>query len=46
MRHTFFSAIRFAFLLAFLLALAPAWAKEAAPVAEDPEIERRMIAFV
>jgi cytochrome c-type biogenesis protein CcmH len=42
-RHAFFSAVRFIFLLAFILALAPAWAKEAAPVAEDPEIERRMI---
>lgn len=43
MRNTFLGATRFAFLLALLLALTPVWAKEAAPVAEDPEIERRMI---
>lgn len=30
-------------LLVFVLALPSSWAKEAAPVAEDPEIERRMI---
>jgi cytochrome c-type biogenesis protein CcmH len=37
-----FGATGFAFLLAFLLALTPVGAKEAAPVAEDPEIEKRM----
>ena len=42
MRNTFLGAMRFAFLLAFLLALTPVWAKEAAPVAADPEIEKRM----
>ncbi|KIO48980.1 cytochrome C biogenesis protein CcmH [Nitrosospira sp. NpAV] len=30
-------------LLVLVLALPSSWAKEAAPVAEDPEIERRMI---
>jgi cytochrome c-type biogenesis protein CcmH len=42
MTKAFFGATRFAFLLAFLLALTPVSAKEAAPVAEDPEIEKRM----
>ncbi|WP_090879612.1 MULTISPECIES: cytochrome c-type biogenesis protein [unclassified Nitrosovibrio] len=32
-------------MLALMLLLSPGWAKEAAPVAEDPEIERRMIAL-
>lgn len=34
---------KFAFLLALMLVLPSSWAKEAALVAEDPEIERRMI---
>jgi cytochrome c-type biogenesis protein CcmH len=42
MTKAFFGATGFAFLLAFLLALTPVGAKEAAPVAEDPEIEKRM----
>jgi cytochrome c-type biogenesis protein CcmH len=42
MTKAFFGTTGFAFLLAFLLALTPVWAKEAAPVAEDPEIEKRM----
>jgi cytochrome c-type biogenesis protein CcmH len=42
MTKAFFGATGFAFLLAFLLALTPVWGKEAAPVAEDPEIEKRM----
>jgi cytochrome c-type biogenesis protein CcmH len=41
-RKAFFSATRLAFLLAFILALTPVWAKEAMPVGEDPEIEKRM----
>src|SRR5687768_15945236 len=45
MRKPFFGTARYAFLLAFFLALTPAWAKEAVPVAEDPEIEQRMIAL-
>jgi cytochrome c-type biogenesis protein CcmH len=37
---------KFLLLFALLFLLLPyAWAKEAAPVAEDPEIERRMIAL-
>ena len=32
-------------MLALLLSLAPAWAKDAAPVAENPEIEARMMAL-
>jgi cytochrome c-type biogenesis protein CcmH len=34
---------KFALLLALMLVLPSSWAKEAALVAEDPEIERRMI---
>jgi cytochrome c-type biogenesis protein CcmH len=36
---------KFALLLALMLLASSGWAKEAAPVAEDPEIERRMIAL-
>lgn len=36
---------KFALLLVLTLAFPLAWAKEAVPVAEDPEIERRMVAL-
>ncbi len=36
---------KIALLLVLALAFPFAWAKEAAPVAEDPEIERRMVAL-
>lgn len=39
----FAAMLKFALLLALVLVLAPGWAKEAAPVAEDPEIEKRML---
>lgn len=44
MRRAFSTTTGFAFLLAviIMLALTPAWAKEAVPVGEDPEIEKRM----
>lgn len=34
---------KFGLLLALMLLLPVSWAKEAAPVAEDPELERRMV---
>lgn len=34
---------KFGLLLALMLLLPASWAKEAAPVAEDPELERRMV---
>ncbi|MDN5751673.1 MAG: cytochrome c-type biogenesis protein CcmH [Nitrosospira sp.] len=42
---SFFSLRKFTFLLLLMLVLPSSWswAREAAPVAEDPEIERRMI---
>ena len=40
-----FSAKQFILLLIFVLLSPLNWAKEAAPVAEDPEIERRMLAL-
>lgn len=43
LRERFFSVKIFALLLALMLVLPSSWAKEAALVAEDPEIERRMI---
>ncbi len=43
LQERFFSIKIFALLLALMLALPSSWAKEAALVAEDPEIERRMI---
>jgi cytochrome c-type biogenesis protein CcmH len=42
-QERFFSVKIFSLLLALMLALPSSWAKEAALVAEDPEIERRMI---
>lgn len=42
-RDEFFKASKIFLLLALMLLLPSSWAKEAAPVAEDPEIERRMI---
>ncbi|SEO40550.1 cytochrome c-type biogenesis protein CcmH [Nitrosovibrio sp. Nv6] len=45
MREHFFSMGKIILMLALMLLLSPGWAKEAAPVAEDPEIERRMIAL-
>ena len=43
LQQDFFSLKNFALLLALILVLPSSWAREAAPVAEDPEIERRMI---
>lgn len=43
LQQNFFSLKKFTFLLALMLVLPSSWAREAAPVAEDPEIERRMI---
>ena len=43
LQQDFSSLKKFAFLLALMLVLPSSWAREAAPVAEDPEIERRMI---
>ena len=45
MRESSFSLKQLALLIALILLVSPGWAKEAAPVAEDPEIERRMIAL-
>jgi len=42
---SFVSMKKLALLLALMLLVPYGWAKEAAPVAEDPEIERRMIAL-
>ncbi|WP_232297945.1 cytochrome c-type biogenesis protein [Nitrosospira sp. NpAV] len=42
-RGELLKASRIFLLLVLVLALPSSWAKEAAPVAEDPEIERRMI---
>ena len=42
---SFVNMKKLALLLALMLLLPYGWAKEAAPVAEDPEIERRMIAL-
>ena len=43
LQERFFSVKIFALLLALMLVLPSSWAREAALVAEDPEIERRMI---
>lgn len=43
LQQDFFSLKNFSLLLALMLVLPSSWAKEAALVAEDPEIERRMI---
>ncbi|MBA2659273.1 MAG: cytochrome c-type biogenesis protein CcmH [Nitrosospira sp.] len=43
LEERFFSVKIFALLLALMLVLPSSWAKEAALIAEDPEIERRMI---
>lgn len=40
---SFISMKKFALLLALMFLLPAGWAKEATPVAEDPEIERRML---
>lgn len=45
MRESSFSLKQLALLIALIFLVSPGWAKEAAPVAEDPEIERRMIAL-
>jgi cytochrome c-type biogenesis protein CcmH len=45
MRESSFNLKQLALLIALILLVSPGWAKEAAPVAEDPEIERRMIAL-
>jgi cytochrome c-type biogenesis protein CcmH len=42
---SFVSMEKLALVLALMLLVPYGWAKEAAPVAEDPEIERRMIAL-
>jgi cytochrome c-type biogenesis protein CcmH len=42
---SFVNMKKLALLLALMLLVPYGWAKEAAPVAEDPEIERRMIAL-
>lgn len=42
-RKEFFNVSKIFLLLALVFLLPSGWAKEAAPVAEDPEIERRMI---
>jgi cytochrome c-type biogenesis protein CcmH len=42
---SFVSMKKLALLLALMLLVPYGWAKEAAPVAEDPEIERRMLAL-
>ncbi len=43
LQERFFSVKIFALLLALMLVLPSSWAREAALMAEDPEIERRMI---
>lgn len=45
MRASLMMMKKFALLLVLTLAFPLAWAKEAVPVAEDPEIERRMVAL-
>lgn len=46
LRDAFAAATRIALLLALMLLLiSPGWTREAVPVAEDPEIEKRMLAL-
>jgi cytochrome c-type biogenesis protein CcmH len=44
-RRLFVNIAGLAVLLALMLALPIGWAKEAVPAAEDPEVERRMVAL-